>query len=190
MNYFNNRTILYFFDILYNYFIYFANYIKTFAYLLKHITKHFMTILKYLTVFLFSMFKFAFGAISGIAAGLSVAETFFFSVLGMMFSVVLFSILSLQVKEYVARRNKDKVKPLFSTKTRKMVRLWNKYGLVGVAFLTPILFSPIVGTMLAVSFGEKRSRIFAYMLMSAIFWGLGISILVNVLGVQLGLIKG
>ena len=51
------------------------------------------------------------------------------------------------------------------------VSIWRKWGSFGVAFLTPVLFSPIVGTLLMVSLGEKKNRLISYMAFSAFFWG-------------------
>jgi len=50
------------------------------------------------------------------------------------------------------------------------VKIWRKYGIWGVAALTPILFTPIGGTMIAVSFGEKKPKILLAMLLSASLW--------------------
>jgi hypothetical protein len=68
------------------------------------------------------------------------------------------------------------------------VNIWRKYGLKGVAFFTPILLTPIGGTILAVSFGESKGKIFLYMLCSAIFWGIILSVAVHYFGEMLNLI--
>ncbi len=127
-------------------------------------------IMKYLTVYLLSTVKFIGGPVSGVAAGLTWIETFLFTVLGMMTSVVIFSLLGENAKKrFLSKFRKNK--KLFSPRNRRLVSVWRKYGLLGVAFLTPIILSPIIGTMVAASFGETRKRIFTYMLFSALFWG-------------------
>lgn len=133
---------------------------------------------KYLTVYLFSMVKFIGGPASGLAFGLSWIETFIFTVLGMMTSVLLFSLLGKNLKKRIFGRYYAK-KKLFTSRNRKIVYIWRKYGLQGVAFLTPVIFSPIIGTMVATSFGEPVKRIFFYMLGSAIFWGVIFSLLIQ-----------
>ena len=136
---------------------------------------------KYLTVYLSSMVKFIIGPTSGVAFGLSLAETILFTVLGMMTSVLLVSLLGTNLrKKMVARFAKNKKK--FSTRNRRIVFVWKKFGLQGVAFLTPLLFTPIGGTILATAFGETPKRIFIHMLLSAVFWGLILSFLVHKLG--------
>ncbi len=128
-------------------------------------------IMKYLTVYLLSTVKFIGGPVSGVAAGLTWVETFMFTVLGMMTSVTIFSLLGENAKKrFLSRFRKNK--KLFTPRNRRLVIIWRKYGLLGVAFLTPILLSPIIGTMVAASFGEPKKRIIAYMLISALFWGI------------------
>lgn len=124
----------------------------------------------YLVVFAISMFKFIFGCVGGAVRGFSFLETFIVTVLGMMTSVIIFTFFGLAIRKWfhLAFPRKRKV---FSKSSRRMVKIWRKYGIIGVAFLTPLLFSPIGGTLIAVSFGEKKERIFLNMLWSAIVWG-------------------
>jgi ABC-type sulfate transport system permease subunit len=49
--------------------------------------------------------------------------------------------------------------------------------MIGVAMLTPVILSPIGGTIIAVSFGEDKWRIFIYMLLSSILWSLILSVI-------------
>ncbi|MBD0260387.1 MAG: hypothetical protein ICV83_32120 [Cytophagales bacterium] len=141
----------------------------------------FEQVAKYFTVFLSSMIKFIGGPLSGTAFGLSWVETCIFTVLGMMTSVVIFSLLGAEVRSRLFNRRKKK-RRLFTSRNRRIVRIWRRYGLTGVAFLTPLIFSPILGTIVASSFGEPWKRIFVYMLVSAVFWGVVFSLLVHQLG--------
>ncbi len=59
---------------------------------------------------------------------------------------------------------------IFSKRSRKFVRIWRKYGLIGVAFLTPVLFSIPIGTIIANSFENNKQKIFVYMFLSIVFW--------------------
>lgn len=54
--------------------------------------------------------------------------------------------------------------------TRRTVRVWNRRGLIGIAFFTPVLFSPVGGALIAASFGEDKKKIILYMFLSACFW--------------------
>jgi hypothetical protein len=129
---------------------------------------------KYCAVFSSSMFKFVLGPVLGAVSDLPVWEASVLTVLGMMTSVIIFSLLGEKIRKVVFKRFYQNRK-VFSTKTRKRVRFWRNYGLKGVAFLTPVLFSPIIGTMLASSFGESKTRILTYMLISSVFWAVILS---------------
>jgi hypothetical protein len=130
---------------------------------------------KYGAVYLISMFKFVIGPTTGVLSGLTIAESALFSSMGMMTSVLVFSMGGTAVRDWwFATFRHDR--KLFSPRNRKIVRFWLRFGLGGLAFLTPVVFSPIVGTLLAVSFGESRSRILRFMLLGSLFWGLVLSL--------------
>ncbi|MBK9049083.1 MAG: hypothetical protein IPN54_04155 [Bacteroidetes bacterium] len=61
-------------------------------------------------------------------------------------------------------------KKLFTPRNRKFVRIWRKYGLIGVAFLTPVFISIPIGTIIANAFEDNKKKIFLYMLISIVFW--------------------
>lgn len=133
-------------------------------------------VFKYGTVFLASMFKFVIGPTTGIFAGLGIFESAILSSAGMMVSVVIFSYGGAAAREWwFATFRHDR--KLFSPRNRKIVKFYIRWGIKGLSFLTPIVFSPIVGTLLAVSFGENKINIFKYMLFSSLFWGFTLSII-------------
>jgi len=131
-------------------------------------------IFKYCTVFFVSMLKFVLGPTTGIFAGLTIVETAILSTLGMMSSVLLFSFGGTVVRDWWFTTFRHDRK-LFSPRNRKVVKFWIRFGIKGLAFLTPIVFSPIVGTLLAVSFGEDKSRIFRFMFLAALFWSFALA---------------
>lgn len=125
----------------------------------------------YLTVYMTSSVKFIFGPVGGFLMGLSFWEIFILTALGMMSSVTLLTFFGLWLRTWWQRRFFRRRKPKrFTARSRQTVRIWRNYGLPGVALLTPILFSPVVGTMIAVSFGERKRRILFHMAWSAVFW--------------------
>lgn len=54
--------------------------------------------------------------------------------------------------------------------TRFGVKIRQKFGLVGIAFLTPILFTPPVGAALSIAFRYDKKAILLQMLISAAAW--------------------
>jgi hypothetical protein len=61
---------------------------------------------------------------------------------------------------------------VFSSRSRRVVRIWKKYGLIGLAALTPVVFSIPIGTFFMVRLEKNRNRIFLYMLVSVTCWSL------------------
>ncbi|MFN4145391.1 MAG: hypothetical protein ACK4GN_06175 [Runella sp.] len=131
---------------------------------------------KYLSVILASMVKFIGGPIAGLALGLTWWETALCTLVGMMSSVVVFMWVGQGIG--IAWQKFRKRKPqLFSRRTRLAVRVWQRMGMVGIALLTPLLFTPIGGTLLATSFKVHRSTLFTQMLIWGSFWSVILTLL-------------
>jgi hypothetical protein len=136
---------------------------------------------KYFIVFVSSMFKFFLGLAFGTGFHLPFLVTAALTVLGMMASVVLFTSFLGKGFHLWIMKTFYKNQKVFTKSNRRKIVIWKKYGLVGVAFLTPILFTPIGGAMIANGFGESKERIFVYMLVSAVVWALCSTYLINAL---------
>ena len=143
-----------------------------------------MILFKYLGVWSSSMLKFIFGPIGGYTLGLSFLETVLLTVAGMMSAVLLVTFLGKKIKLWLKGLYK-KPTLLFTKKNRRKVTIWRKYGIKGVAFLTPLLLTPIGGTLTAVSFGEKPNKILFYMLISGAFWAVVFSGAIYIFGQRL-----
>ena len=50
------------------------------------------------------------------------------------------------------------------------MKVWKKYGIIGIAFLTPPLISPPFGAIIAVAFREPRPRIIAFLATGVVLW--------------------
>jgi hypothetical protein len=138
-------------------------------------------IFKCLVVFGLSMLKFFAGPLLGVNSGLSFLETTIFTTLGMMTSVFLFtSLLGDKFHSWIIKTFNRNPR-LFTKKNRRKVRIWRTYGLKGVAFLTPVIFSPIGGTIVANSFGESAKKIYLYMFLSSVFWSITFSLILMLL---------
>lgn len=112
------------------------------------------------------MLKFIAGPIGGYLAGLNMLTTILATVAGTMTVVLAFAFFGDFLRDKVISRFFKKRKR-FSERNRKFVRIWKKYGLLGVAILTPLLLTPIGGTILAVSFGSPKDKLIVYMFVSA-----------------------
>ncbi len=125
---------------------------------------------KYFSVFIISSFKFIFGPITGISLNLNPVEIWVLTTLGMMFSVVIITFIGVPTRNYLKKKFRKKRK-IFTRRNRFIVRVWKKYGVQGIAFFTPLLFSPILGTLIAVVLGGKRKSIIITMFLWATIWG-------------------
>jgi uncharacterized membrane protein len=71
-----------------------------------------------------------------------------------------------------------KTKKVFTPANRRKVTLWRRYGIIGVAMFTPLLLTPIGGTLVANAFGEKKEKIFFWMSIFASVWGILVTLMV------------
>lgn len=135
------------------------------------------SLITFFGIYFLSMLKFIAGPVLGSAAGYSIWKIILVTVSGMMTSVFIFTLLGSQFRKILALRIKKK-SPVFTKKNRSIVRLWAKYGDVGIAFFSPLFLTPIGGTLILVSFGTKKRKIYFHMLWSALFWSVvfGLSI--------------
>lgn len=139
-------------------------------------------LMKAIPAFLFSMLKFILGPTLGYASGLNYFTTVLATVAGMMTSVVLFTYFGEWIRAVILHRffrNSRK----FTPRTRRIVRR-RKYGLTGIAILTPLLLTPIVGTLLAVGATRSKERILLAMALSATAWALVLSGVIYFVGEQ------
>ncbi len=125
---------------------------------------------KYFTVIALTALKFFNGPIAGIVMDLTWYETAICSIIGMMLMVTLMSFLGKQVQTWISNYRKTKPK-LFSKRSRFAVKIWLKLGIWGIACFTPLFFTPIGGTLLALSFKVPIPKILFSMLVFAVFWG-------------------
>jgi hypothetical protein len=132
---------------------------------------------KYITVILATAIKFFNGPIAGLLLNLSWFETAVCSIIGMMGMVVLVSFLGRELQGLIGKYRKTKPK-LFSKRSRFAVKIWKKLGIWGIACFTPLFFTPIGGTLLALSFKVPIPKILMAMLAFAVFWGFLFSFLI------------
>ncbi len=127
--------------------------------------------LEYIPVFFLSMLKFANGPMIGVAAGLGVIETGVVTFLGSMTIITVLTIIGEPAKEWMANRQKRKDSyKLFNKKRRRSVRVYQKFDIKGIAILTPLFLTPIGGTIIAIAFGVKKSKILLHMLWTNFVW--------------------
>lgn len=136
------------------------------------------SLITFIGIYFLTYFKFIAGPVLGHAAGYTVIETILVTITGMMSSVIFFTLIGTKFRKILALRFTRK-KTVFTKKNRTIVHLWGKYGEIGIAFITPLLLTPIGGTLILVSFGTKKRKIYSHMLWSATFWAIFFSLTID-----------
>ncbi len=132
------------------------------------------------SVFLLSSVKFVFG---GVPLALGLGFSFFKAVtvtslggfVGIIFFVFLSEKLIENVKKLKEKKHIEASKKVFTRKNKMIVKVKHRFGLVGIALLTPLLISIPLGCYLAVRYFKNKQRIIAYMFASILFWSIAVS---------------
>jgi len=61
-------------------------------------------------------------------------------------------------------------KKVFTSFNRRVIRIKHRFGLTGIAILTPIFLSIPIGAFLAERFYKDKKKVITYLSISAIFW--------------------
>ncbi|UZD20956.1 hypothetical protein PBT90_15370 [Algoriphagus halophytocola] len=146
-------------------------------------------LLTMLGIYFLCWFKFIAGPVLGSAAGYTVVESALVTIAGTMSSVMIFTLIGTQIRAFIQRNFRPKSKPIFTKKNRNIVHLWKKYGEMGIALFTPLFLTPIGGTLIMVSFGVKKRRIYTHMLWSSCLWAFILSSSIDQL-MHISFIKG
>ncbi len=59
---------------------------------------------------------------------------------------------------------------IFTRRNRRIVKVWKDYGLIGIAFITPVILSIPIGTFIATRLSQDKRKLFIYMFFSIVFW--------------------
>lgn len=130
---------------------------------------------------LFSSFKFAatFPLVI-IQFEFSFLETILWTNAGGILGIYFFAYLSEKLlawwKRTFRRSNRhmladeQQVKKIFTRRNRRIVRIKQKYGLIGIALITPFLLSIPVGVFLVVRYYRSTRSRFLYLIASNLVW--------------------
>jgi len=130
------------------------------------------------TVFALGAVEFWLAIPAGFAMGLDPAVSCITTIAGGVAGVLIVLIPGERIGAWLAQRQAGKPKP---KKPGRALRIWKKYGLVGLAFFSPIFPGAPVGALVALSLGSPKSKVLAWFSLSIIVWSVGVT-LVGVLG--------
>jgi hypothetical protein len=135
-------------------------------------------LLKALSVFALSMIKFPFSQVTATGLGFGFLPTFLITTAGGCTGVIIFYHASGWLLDRARRRRIRRMaeghapKRSFSRTNRTIVRVKRSQGLSGLAFLTPILISVPIGSVLAAKYFRNDKRTLPVLLISVVAWGI------------------
>jgi hypothetical protein len=142
-------------------------------------------ILKYFSTFL--MCALFFGKI-GVPACMvffkyNFIKIFFFSMTAGITGNIVFTYLSAAIlrtiHNYRVKKHTIHRKRIFTRTNRRIIRIKNKFGLRGIAFIAPMFLSIPLGTFIADRFFRNKKKIILYFTVSEIFWVIILYLLID-----------
>ena len=126
-------------------------------------------LLSSILVFLGSIVKFSMGTLTAIAADLGLGGSLA-NIIGGIIGIVAFTYLGGFIQEFFIRKFPNRFGRRFTSSNRFLVRVKQRFGLGGIAVLTPIVLSIPVGVLFALALTHDKKKIMISMLVSMFFW--------------------
>jgi hypothetical protein len=104
-------------------------------------------------------------------------ESLLFGISSGTFGIIVFMFLSsgllrlwnwFKLKTGLFKRKKPR--KVFSKRSRRWVKVKSKFGLFGIAFLTPIILSIPIGCFIAMRYYKNNKKVFIYLFVSVVVW--------------------
>lgn len=134
-------------------------------------------VIKGFTIYLTCIFLFKMGVPTAIAFyGNNFISFFIVCTAGGITGNVLFTYLSAaiikKIHNYRAKRHLIHKKQIFTKFNRRVIHIKQRFGLYGIAFITPLFLSTLFGAFLAERFFKDKKKIILYLSISTLFWEL------------------
>jgi len=123
---------------------------------------------EYVLVVLWSGFKFMVGVALSLGLGMTWSERLLTTLVGGVAGVLLFCYFGAALRRQIRRWRKLPDAPAQPSAFQQ--RVWQRYGLWGVALLTPPLFSPPIGAAIVLAFGTPPAQAARAMAMAMLLW--------------------
>lgn len=82
------------------------------------------------------------------------------------------------------REKRNIHKKIFTKTTRRMIRIKHRFGLAGIAAITPLISQPI-GAFFAEKFFKDKKKVILYLSISVIIWSIGLYFILYIFHDQL-----
>lgn len=138
---------------------------------------------KLLSVFGIAFFYFWAAIPAGLVQGLSPMSVILTAGLSYAAGVGLVAFLGKPVRDWIMRRFGDKVS---SDPNSTFRRVWDRYGLIGLALLAPVTTGSQIGAALGLALNAPPRRLFLLMSLGGLVWAilLAVAISLGIMSVQ------
>jgi len=148
-------------------------------------------IYKAISLFLLSAVKFALAPASGFALGFSTNQVILITSIGGVTGVLFFYSLSGFFIKRALKSKKQKLEKAklegkiienksFTFKNKLIVKIKRKFGIWGIALITPAIISIPVGSILSARFYRRDKKTLSVLSLSVILWSVCLSLFFNI----------
>jgi len=125
------------------------------------------------TVAVFGGVEFWLAVPTGFAFGLHPLVTCIATITGGVIGVLVVTIPGEQIGAWLARRRAGKPR---SKSWDRAGRIWEKYGIIGLAFISPVAPGAPLGALIALALGAPKWRVLLWFSTSLVVWSLGVTL--------------
>ena len=120
----------------------------------------------------FSSVKFLFAPSTVYFSGYSYIETIGITIIGGWLGVAVFFYSGTYIFDWIARtfQRQDKKKRVFRRRNRIIIHVKNRYGIIGLALISPSLISIPLGCLLAAKYFRNDKRAVPIFFSAVVFW--------------------
>jgi uncharacterized membrane protein len=111
---------------------------------------------------------------AGLAIGLNPLLTGIASALGSVVAAVLVAFLGDRIRNWLIKRRSGKKT---ERENSRIYRVWNKYGVIGLGLLSPLLTGAPLGAAIGISLGASPARLIIWMVIGIIVWTIILTII-------------
>lgn len=109
--------------------------------------------------------ELSFGIIGGVALGLPLILVGAATILGNLLALALALLAGERLQRWIYRR------PGLAKRRKRVEHVWNRYGILGVAFLAPLITGAVLGTLLALALDAPPRPLLRWMAVSTALRG-------------------
>ncbi|MDM5297618.1 small multi-drug export protein [Bacillus pumilus] len=106
----------------------------------------------------------------GILSGLHPVTTAVIGLIGNMLTVLLLIVFVDRLKEWRRKRKAETGDDKGEKKQQRARKIWERYGLPGLALIGPFLIGSHLSAFMCMSFGTKRKQVTMWMAVSLMMW--------------------